>query len=193
MVNDGSSYNIKQGKEAILKAVTNAEWLTYKENRGKGFALRKGISKSQGDIILYTDHDFPYSYGTMVSAIRLISDEHQAVVIGHRDADYYKEQPILRIKISHYLKTINRLILGITLDDTQCGLKVFSSEIKPIFLETFTNRFLIDVEFLRRLSKKKIPIVVLPVKIRPGVVLSKISFRTMFREMYSYLQILFYI
>lgn len=188
LVNDGSSQDISEGKEEIIKALgAECFWVEYAENKGKGYALREGVKHSQADCIMITDHDIPYTYGSMIEMYENL--EFHPVVIGHRDEDYYKDLPFLRVKISHYLKTINSFILRLNTDDTQCGLKVFRKSVKPIFLKTETNRFLIDIEFLRRLKKAKIPALVLDVKSRENVEMSTLGIRTIFSELISYAKI----
>lgn len=165
--------------------------MSYKENKGKGYALKHGVQQSKSDYLLYTDHDFPYTYGSMVELIELLtSDEDRKVVIGHRGKQYYKNKPLLRIKVSHYLKTLNRFILQLNTDDTQCGLKAFRKSIKPVFLEAKTNRFLIDIEFLRRLRRKKIIVHVVDVKVRDNIIMSNVGFKTILHELFSYIRIL---
>ena len=120
----------------------------------------------------------------------LMINDQLPVVIGHRDEDYYKDLPWIRVKVSHYLKTINRFLLGLNTDDTQCGLKGFRKEIKPIFLKTKTQRFLIDIEFLKLLKQAEVDVQVLDVKSRANVEMSTLGFRTILSELFSYLKIL---
>ncbi len=142
---------------------------------------------------MYTDHDLPYTYGSMENMLKVLNRESESIVIGHRGENYYKDLPWVRTKVSHYLKTTNRFILGLNTDDTQCGLKVFDSSLKQLFLETKTNRFLIDIEFLRRLKKAGKPVKVIDVKSRDDVIMSSLSFRTIFSELWAYLKILLFV
>lgn len=190
IVNDGSSTDIKKGIQTIKGAVSNFQHVSYLQNRGKGYALRQGVDASQANYLIYTDHDFPYTYGSMIEILNSMIDDCKPVVIGHRDEKYYEELPWFRVKVSHYLKTINRFILGLNTDDTQCGLKGFQKSIKPIFLETKTQGFLIDIEFLKRLKKANVEVQVLDVKSRDNVEMSTLGFRTIFSELFSYFKIL---
>jgi len=61
IVNDGSSVHLEDGATIIKNTIPEAIWISYTENHGKGYALRKGVEASQGDIIMYTDYDFPYT------------------------------------------------------------------------------------------------------------------------------------
>ncbi len=191
VVNDGSIIDLDEDKSILISSIPNLTYLDYTENRGKGYALRKGVSHSKSDFTIYTDYDVPYTYGSMEKILMTMVNQEKPVVIGHRDANYYKDLPWLRVKISHYLKTINRFILGLNTDDTQCGLKGFQGQVRDIFLQTKTNRFMIDIEFLRRLKRAKIPVTVLDVKSRDNVLMSPLKFRTIFSELWAYIKIFF--
>ncbi len=190
IVNDGSTLDLRQGFSKIKTAIPQFQHVSYKQNRGKGYALRQGVKASESEFLIYTDHDFPYTYGSMGEIADLMINDQLPVVIGHRDEDYYKDLPWIRVKVSHYLKTINRFLLGLNTDDTQCGLKGFRKEIKPIFLKTKTQRFLIDIEFLKLLKQAEVPVQVLDVKSRANVEMSTLGFRTILSELFSYLKIL---
>jgi len=190
MVNDGSTINITSGIQKIKKALPQMKYVNLDSNHGKGYALRAGVKNSIAEYILYTDHDLPYTYGSMNEMLTILNDEDAKVVIGHRDEKYYEELPWLRVKISHYLKTINRFLLGLNTDDTQCGLKAFHHSVKQVFLDTKTNRFLIDIEFLKRLKKAKLEVKVIDVKSRDNVIMSTLGLRTILSELWSYTKIL---
>ena len=64
---------------------------------------------------MYTDHDLPYTSESMLELLQLLHLEDEEIVIGHRDASYYQDLPWFRVKVSHYLKTINSFILRLSL------------------------------------------------------------------------------
>jgi len=191
MVNDGSTENLEAGQALISQAFPESSWLSYSENKGKGHALRVGVASSTSDYLIYTDYDFPYTTSSMRDFVELLHVQDMLVIVGHRDVAYYKDLPWFRVKVSHYLKTINTSILGLNTDDTQCGLKGFHHSLKDMFLETKTNRFLIDIEFMRILKKADIEVTVYDVHSRPGVVMSTLGFRTIISELWNYSKILF--
>jgi len=190
IVDDGTSENLENDFQYISDAISKATIISYRDNKGKGAALRMGIIHGKSDYTLYTDHDFPYAIESMQEVISLLITRYASVVIGHRDKSYYQELPWIRVKISHYLKTINRFLLGLTTDDTQCGLKGFDRAAKDTFLKTKTNRFLIDIEFLKKVKKAGHSMQVIDVKSRPGVKMSRVKLRTLMWELWSYFRIL---
>jgi glycosyltransferase involved in cell wall biosynthesis len=189
-VNDGSSASLEHGSKHILAEIHEAEWIDYKENRGKGYALRQGVQASQGDIIMYTDYDFPYTYGSMVDMIHKLESTDTTAVVGKRDDSYYDHISPRRRRISQYLKKVNRVIFRLPTDDTQCGLKAFTKDAKALFLSTKTDRYLIDVEFLKKLAKNDVQVEVQLVKLRDNVILSKITNMRLVMEMINYLKIM---
>jgi len=193
IVNDGSTLSIEKGIRLIKDRIPEFIYKSYDLNKGKGSALRTGVAASSAEVIMYTDHDLPYTYGSMKEMLDVLDRENADVVIGHRGEKYYKDLPWLRIKISHYLKTTNRFLLGLNTDDTQCGVKVFKDSVRSIFLETKTKRFLIDIEFLKRLKKAGKSVEVIDVKSRDNVLMSTLGFRTILSELWSYFKILFFV
>lgn len=190
MVNDGSSMELEAGRANIQKVFPESQWIQYSENHGKGYALRKGVEQCQSDIIMYTDYDFPYTYGSMVNLIQKLIDTNAEAVLGVRDQSYYEHISGRRKWISQNLKKVNRLLFKLPTDDTQCGLKAFTAEAKKTFLKTDTNRYLIDVEFLKKLVRNNSKIEIQNVKLRDNVELSKISNLRLIKEFFNYLKIM---
>ena len=70
IVNDGSTTILENQSLAILKPrIDDLVWIGYPVNRGKGYALRKGVIASDSDFIIYTDIDWPYSVKSMAGLI----------------------------------------------------------------------------------------------------------------------------
>lgn len=190
MVNDGSPNDLESEARFVLENISGSTWISNKENRGKGFALRTGVEKSTGEFIMYTDYDFPYTYDSMRLMVNKIVEESAFdIVIGNRNNSYYENISSRRLRISKYLRQLNRMLINLPTDDTQCGLKIFRSNLKPIFLSTTTDRYLIDVEFLKKVVKNNSKVGIQIVELRSGVKLSKISNLKLIKELMSYLRI----
>lgn len=192
MVNDGSPQSLKEDFSILKAKFPDAILVEYDLNRGKGYALRQAAQRSTADLIMYTDHDFPYTYGSMTRMIDRLVQTNAEAVVGKRDESYYGHISPRRRHISQILKKINRMVFSLPTDDTQCGLKAFKASVKEVFLNTKTDRYLIDVEFLKKLSRQDIEISIEPVKLREGVVLSNISNLSLIKEGLNYLRIMFF-
>jgi glycosyltransferase involved in cell wall biosynthesis len=189
IVNDGSTKLDEEIIERLQAAIPELQWIAYRENQGKGYALRQGVSDAGGDFILYTDIDWPYTEESMIRLIRRLM-EGAEVVIGIRDEAYYKHLPSARRLISKWLRTFNAWFLRLRANDTQAGLKGFRKHIIPIFLSTTINRYLFDLEFIYLLSKqKKLKMESLPIQLREGITFSRMNKRILLQEGWNFLKI----
>ncbi|MEO6132978.1 MAG: glycosyltransferase [Saprospiraceae bacterium] len=192
IVNDGSEQIDESSALKILKQnIPDLIWISYSKNMGKGHALRQGVNASTSDLILYTDIDWPYTEESMVGLIKILIGEADAV-IGIRDAEYYAHLPKGRGRISKMLRTFNAKLLHLKVNDTQAGLKGFRKSVKNIFLSTYIDRYLFDLEFIYFLSSKPgIKILGVPIKLRPGITFSKMNRKILFQEARNFIRIWF--
>jgi glycosyltransferase involved in cell wall biosynthesis len=190
IVNDGSDkLDEVNAVEKLRSKITQVEWISYRINRGKGYALREGVKASASAYVLYTDIDWPYEEKSMIGLLNILF-KNADVAIGTRNHQYYEHLPPARRRISRMLRQFNAKLLKLKVDDTQAGLKGFRKNVKSIFLETTINRYLFDLEFIYRLSKKKeIKIVGYPVSLRPEITFSKMNRKILFQEARNFLKI----
>lgn len=168
IVDDGSkdeTYNIaKSYKEKF----SSLKILTYKKNRGKGFATKTGILEARGEYILFADSGVcvPYKYTNI--GLELLKGSYD-IAIGSRkgQAKIVLKQPLYRrlgSKLFHFLVGIFNVIPD-GIEDTQCGFKVFKKEVAHnIFKKVFTEKFMYDIEVLRRVKNEKYKITTFPVE-----------------------------
>ncbi len=189
IVNDGSSTIDEVKSVDILKQnIVRFHWISYSQNKGKGYALRKGAEASISDFIIYTDIDWPYTEMSMVGLMEKLTRNTDAV-IGTRDTGYYIHLPPARKIISRLLRKINASLLKLKVEDTQAGLKGFRAQVKNIFLQTTINRYLFDLEFIYLLSKKDVKVESYPITLRPGITFSKMNRKILFHEARNFLKI----
>lgn len=147
-VDDGS----KDDCAEIIKslALPNIKTSGYGENRGKGAAVKHGMLKAQGDIIMFTDADLAYGtdvIGEVLETFELIPETQ--IVMGSRNIseDGYAGYTVLRrIMSKTYIKLLC-LVGGFNLSDSQCGCKAFRSDAaKDIFSRLEVSGFAFDFE-----------------------------------------------
>ena len=184
IVNDGSGNINPADISHLKKSIPGLQWLDQSINRGKGAALRLGVSHSQANFIVFTDIDFPYTDESTLAVCRAILDGNNDVVVGQRENVYYEQTPFHRKVISKLLRTFNKYVLRIPVNDTQCGLKGFNNRGRDIFLRTTVDRYLFDLEFLILAGSKKYHLHTLPleVSLREGVTFSKLNSSILFTE-----------
>ena len=172
-VNDGSNDNsylliknfINENKKRIdLKLVS------YKDNKGKGFALKKGVAKAKHDWIITIDIDLSVKLEQIKiwQKKKLISKKLK-VYFGSRLLSGSKVKAKKDRKfIGFIFNIILRKILNsnlLNIKDTQCGYKLYEKSIaKKIFKKLTENGYIHDVEILILLQRSKILVKEIPVE-----------------------------
>lgn len=193
VVNDGASKGISPTDINLLTLqIPHFQYIDYAPNRGKGYALRTGISETTESICIYTDIDFPYKTESFVAIYRLLESGQADVAIGIKGDDYYKNVPPMRVKISKLLRTFIRFFLKMSITDTQCGLKGFNEKGKAVFLKTTIDRYLFDLEFVYLSDRKKSGVNMQPVVVhlKEGIEFSSMNARILMTEGVNFLKIL---
>jgi dolichyl-phosphate beta-glucosyltransferase len=137
----------------------NCKFIQNKKNLGKGNAVRKGVLKAKGDVIIYTDVDIPFGSKSILNFYNTIKNNKCDVLIGDRTEsvkNYYDKIPVNRKIVSKIFSFIIMKWILKKSFDTQCGLKGFTKQ-SAIFLFSrgFVNGFAFDVELLLMAIQKK--------------------------------------
>jgi glycosyltransferase involved in cell wall biosynthesis len=142
----------------------------HERNRGKGAAVKSGMSVANGDCCLFTDVDLPYDLQALPYAYRLIVQHGIHAVVGDRtlpDSEYMADVHLVRRVLSLIFSRIVTLLVIGGIFDSQCGLKAFS---RPLATTLFpllrTEGFAFDVEIFYLLLKNNIMIRRIPVRLR---------------------------
>ncbi|MBF9235834.1 glycosyltransferase [Hymenobacter sp. BT683] len=192
LVNDGSAQGVSAANiEELRRALPQFTYVDYALNQGKGHALRTGVQHCKHPLCLFTDIDFPYEETSMAQLFRVLAAGQTDVAAGIRDSNYYSHVPPARVAISRTLRFLTKQLLHLPVSDTQCGLKGFNDAGKALFLSSQTKRYLFDLEFLY-MSARQPGLRVQPVEVRlkEGVVFSKMPLGVLSSEGYSLLKIL---
>lgn len=196
LVNDGSqnSNNILQQIEVIKAEGISIHYLSYEKNMGKGYALRKGVAASTNPFVLYTDIDFPFTDQSTLAVIQTLVHETCDLAVGYRADNYYKETMSFYRKIlSRTFRFFIRRILGMSVSDTQCGLKAFNENGKAEFLRTTINRYLFDFEFIYSAGKTKTLVIkTVEVRLKDNIVFSKMRLKILMQEVFNLLRVLLF-
>jgi glycosyltransferase involved in cell wall biosynthesis len=166
--------------------------ISYTENRGKGYATRTGVGAATGDIIIYTDIDFPYTTASICNIYKALSSNDCDVAIGVKNAEYYTHVPVMRRIISRVLRLGTRTLLSMPITDTQCGLKGFKRPAAATFQSTTIDRYLFDLEFVYKCSSEKTyKVRAIPVTLKENVRFRSMNYRILLPEMRNFIRLLF--
>jgi glycosyltransferase involved in cell wall biosynthesis len=193
VVLDGENESISNDALQYLKEhIPGMKLVGYAENRGKGHALRQGVVQATGEIIMYTDIDFPYTPDSMLAVYTHLKNNEADVAIGVKNNSYYTHVPFLRRIISRFLRALIRLCLSMPITDTQCGLKGFKKSVAPLFLQTTIDRYLFDLEFVRNCFKsKQFRVKAVPVALNENIRFREMDYRILLPEMLNFVKLLF--
>jgi len=161
LVNDGSKDNtlevLNKYKSNIVRVVT------YRNNRGKGHAVKEGIFSAKGNNILFIDADGsipPFEIPHMLKKLDKFD-----VVVGTRNVKESKvEKTIYRKILSWGFNTYVSILFFMRFTDYLCGFKgMKKSAATKIFRKLISERWLFDVEMFYRIKKAKLSCFELPI------------------------------
>ncbi len=147
-VSDGST----DGSEAALLETRPdvVRPIVFAENRGKGEALRIGLSAGHGRYLGFIDGDGDIPAGVLTAFVALANETRPDVVVGskrHPESDV--SYPWVRLVYSVGYQLLTRMLFHIRVRDTQTGVKFVRrdvlAEVLPRMVE---KRFAFDLELL---------------------------------------------
>jgi len=167
LVNDGSTdKTLKHAKEFQKKNPGRIKVISYKQNRGKGFAVKKGVLASNGSWVLFTDIDLSVPITQLRKFQKYLSKPPKVLIASRRirGARITYHQPIIREALGHFFTKLSNLILNTRCSDLTCGFKIFDrNSAKKLFAKQRLNRWGFDSEIIFLAYKFQIPIIEIPV------------------------------
>lgn len=152
VVSDGSKDDTEKVVKELEKKIKNLRLISYKINRGKGYAVKTGILEAKGKMILFTDADNSTPIEEYTKLEKKMQETKSEIVIGSRKLEkdsIKKSQNFLRRFIGNSGNFLIQLLVLKGIKDTQCGFKLFeSNSAKRIFKLQKIDRWGFDIESL---------------------------------------------
>lgn len=153
LINDGSNDKTEDIIVEYSKDTKNVLINSYRNNRGKGFALKKGVEIASGEYIFFTDIDLSTPIHYFERLYNTIINTNADAVLGDRrsNGSIIKErQSFIRSIIGNTYYNIAFPLIGLDdVKDSNCGFKIYRNEMaKYIFSKMRTDRWVFDVELL---------------------------------------------
>lgn len=143
LVDDGSR---DKTADIFQKKFPHIKYIRLSKNKGKGFAIRKGMLEANGDYLIFSDADLPFGVDGVREIVKSLILQDNQVVIAEK-TNYKKG--FLYLLVRKCVRKISSIMFRLSFNDTQAGLKGFTREAgEYIFQNTFINRFACDVEML---------------------------------------------
>jgi glycosyltransferase involved in cell wall biosynthesis len=164
---DGTAACVEEKAAAFTEAGHELRLLTNRPNRGKGFSVKRGLTESRGDVVLFSDADFSSPITEAPKLIDPILENRADVAFGSRALNRKligKRQPPIRDFGGRVFNLLLQIITGMRFKDTQCGFKAFKRDLaEPVFKLQSIDRFGFDPEVLYIAKKKGLRLIEVPV------------------------------
>lgn len=172
VVNDGSRDNTLDIIGKLPESKPAISLITYTQNMGKGYALRKGMLAARGEHCIFFDADLAVPLDTIGLFLKIMAQRGADIIIGTRkikSADILKRQSPVREFLGKGFSKLTNFILGTEFTDITCGFKCFTNAAaKKIFSAQKINRWSFDSEILFLATRMKLKTVEIPVTWKNG-------------------------
>jgi dolichol-phosphate mannosyltransferase len=165
VVDDGSQDKTLTNALKYAKNNGHVRVLSYPKNMGKGYAVKTGFLNAAGNIVFFTDSDLEIDLCTLSKYLEVLKTA-DIVIASKSHPGSVVSVPFFRKVLSYSFNILVRLLTGLSLRDTQCGLKAMRKDaFVNIFPRLAVKRYAFDVELLVAAHVFGLKIVELPVKI----------------------------
>lgn len=165
VVDDGSG---SEYEEQFVGIAEEAAVLTHKENLGKGAALKTGLAyirkykicggaAPENVVIVTVDADGQHLAKDAFRIAVKAASCPESLILGSRGLD---ENVPLRSRFGNTItRHVYKLSTGLSVHDTQTGLRAFTADIIPELLEVKGERYEYEINMLLDFAKKGMPII----------------------------------
>ena len=141
---DKTFEKVKKLKSRRLKV------FTYSKNFGKGFAIRYGMLKSKGDLVGFIDSGMDINPNGLSMLLEHFEWYKADIIVGSKMHPVSKvNYPFSRKVLSWGYRLFVRMLFGLSIRDTQVGLKIYKREvIDSVLPRLLVKRYAFDIEIL---------------------------------------------
>lgn len=165
VVDDGSSDNTFAESQRAADDGYPVRAVRQDVNRGKGASLFHGFEFASGELVAFLDSDLEIAPENLLTLIKVMRDTNADVVAGVKDLQANQFPPTRRLMSRGYRAMVS-FLFGLTITDTQTGIKLFRREVLTDAIPRVSaRRFAFDIELLVAASRFGYRIVEQPVEI----------------------------
>lgn len=181
-------------EEAKKVKLARVKVVGYKENKGKGYAVRYGMVRSKGDLVSFLDAGMEISPASIMMLMAHMEWYKAHVIVGSKRHPVSRvNYPLLRhiLSVGYHLGI--KVLFGVPLTDTQSGIKIFKRKVlEKVLPRLLVKRYAMDIEMLavaRHLGFKRIYEAPIEVVFDRGT--SRIAWPTIFRMLLDTLAVFY--
>lgn len=138
----------------------------YRVNRGKGAALRYGIAAAEGEVIAFADSGQCVPLHFLEAGVNALQKGADCAIGSRRlsTSQIVRKPPFYRRCGSLVFWKLMRVLMGVSVSDTQCGFKLYKrAAAKAIFSQVRTDGFMFDIEALLVAKRLRLKVVEFPI------------------------------
>ena len=153
VMDDGSEDGTSKSVEAFINEYAEVRLVRLGQNKGRGVAVRQGVSMAVGELILEMDADGSVDEEAIPRfAEYLVQHRDIDILIGSRNikgARIVRRQPMLRVALGYTFLTLARMLFGWDFRDRINGFKMFRrAAASDIFALQYNTGFLAEAEIV---------------------------------------------
>ncbi|MBX2842751.1 MAG: glycosyltransferase family 2 protein [Flammeovirgaceae bacterium] len=126
-IDDGSTDNSWNCIENLKKENPNIRGIRFLRNYGKSAGLNTGFAASKGEVVITMDADLQDSPDEIPGLYKMITEEGFDLVSGWKQKRY--DSVLTKNLPSKFFNFVTRKLSGISLNDFNCGLKAYKSQV----------------------------------------------------------------
>ena len=166
IVDDGSTDGTRDVLDAAVAERLPITVLGGERNRGKGYAIRRGLAQAGGSIVAIQDADLELDPQQLAVLIQPILRGETDVVYGSRFLQGPQNAPWLTVAANRVLTALTNLLYGAALTDMETCYKIMRTDVARS-LGLTADRFDIEPEITARLLRQGHRIREMPVRFDP--------------------------
>lgn len=126
LINDGSTDRSWEVVQELREKNPNIKGISFRRNYGKSAALYEGFKATTGNVVITMDADLQDSPEEIPELYRMIVEDKYDLVSGWKKKRY---DPITKTIPTKLYNGVTRWVSGIKLNDFNCGLKSYRSDV----------------------------------------------------------------
>ena len=137
-------------KKAVTLKSSKIKVIGYKENHGKGHAIRYGMLRAKGDVIGFIDAGMDIHPTGMNMLLNHMVWYNADIIVGSKLHPASKvDYPLYRTILSWGYRTLTQVLFGFKIKDTQVGLKFLKRKVvRKVLPKLLVKRYAFDIELL---------------------------------------------
>lgn len=149
LVVDGTSTDKTYTKAKKIK-IDHLKVIGYPTNHGKGYALRYGMARAKGDYVAFIDSGMEIDPNGISLILEHMEWYDADIIVASKYHPASKvSYPFERKLISFGAHMFSKIFLGISVHDTQAGLKIFKHKVlQKVLPRLLVKNYAIDLEIL---------------------------------------------